>query len=871
MSAMDGAMPFERWFHDVLDSAAEAFVVISEDQRIVLVNRAAIDLFGHRPEDIVGEDLACLLPAAMGHRHAEHVTAFFGSSVERRTMTERAELTARHASGREFPVEITISQFERAGGRFATAVIRDATERRRRERERGIEHERLRALVRHASDGIALVDVNGRIQFLSDQAAALVGREMRSLLGAKFSDMVHPADRTVQLREALAGAVGKDASTSLTVQARIVDPMDQWRWVELTISNHLDDLHLGGIVVNIRDVTAEKLADRRRSRLWWFGRRALEGEPAIGLMREACRLMQEELAASAALLLELDADNRAWTVHHETGDTRIWLGRRIEARTLLQPGDGPRVFISSDRPGPSTEPGGWTWVSGRTAAVGVMFRVDNGPTWAVVAYRERGNDFTAGDADFTQSIGTVLLTALDREQHDAELTRLAMHDPLTGLPNRMLFKERLEVAIARSAWTGRRAAVIYLDVDRFKRVNDSLGHAAGDELVAEVSTRLQRAIRRGDTLSRVGGDEFAVVCSDLAEEGEARAYAERLRLALAEPFDVAGRKLSVSASIGVALSEADTTSHTLIRDADTAMYVAKERSKGSVAVFDHAMRGRAVERLALESSLSRALQRNELGVVFQPIIETASGTTWAVEALMRWTHGIHGPIEPARFIPIAEESGLIVPIGEWMLGVALEQVAAWRLLRSSANLRVTVNISPGQLRSEHLLDSIAGALDRSGLPPDALTVEITETAIIEDLDLTQRRLHELRSLGVSTSLDDFGTGHSSFVHIRELPIDLLKIDRSFVDGMMTNQRDSAIVRAVVMLASSLGLSVVAEGVESAEQAMALRSMGCRLMQGYHFGRPSGAEQLGLLLLGRPTASSQAAEPIHPNHHLTHLR
>ncbi len=425
------------------------------------------------------------------------------------------------------------------------------------------------------------------------------------------------------------------------------------------------------------------------------------------------------------------------------------------------------------------------------------------------------------------------------------LLHQAFHDTLTGLPNRALLADRLGQTLARRERRCAEAAVLFLDIDRLKWVNDSLGHAAGDQLLVDVARRLDSVLRPGDTVARFGGDEFVVLCEDLGSAGEAITVAERLREALASPFHVRGREIGLTASIGIAL--ASTSSHdtpdALLRDADAAMYRAKERGRDRVELFDDHMRSRALARLETESTLRRAIDQQELRVHYQPVIDLTSGRATGLEALVRWQHPERGLVPPSEFIPVAEETGLIVGLGAFVLAEACTQVARWNNRRSDEPpLTVSVNLSAHQLRSPGLRELVAEALERTSLEPRLLCLEITETALVEDAESNRTALDSLKDLGVTLAVDDFGTGYSSLLYLRRFPVDMLKIDRSFVVGLDTNAEDTAIVSGVVGLAQALGLQAVAEGVETPEQAARLRGLGCPLAQGYYWSKPLTVRQ-----------------------------
>jgi diguanylate cyclase (GGDEF)-like protein/PAS domain S-box-containing protein len=436
-----------------------------------------------------------------------------------------------------------------------------------------------------------------------------------------------------------------------------------------------------------------------------------------------------------------------------------------------------------------------------------------------------------------------------RKQAETELAFRAYHDVLTGLPNRAHFVDRLGEAIDRRAHTQGEVAVAFIDIDNFKVINDSLGHGAGDRLLTAIADRLSSVLRDGDVVARFGGDEFTVLLCDVTDEAHALRICERLAGVLQPAFLLDGEHRFLTASVGLTVTgPRDIAADDLLRDADTAMYRAKERGKSRCTVFDESLRSEAMERLDLESGLRRALDRGELRLVYQPEVSLVTGRIVAVEALLRWDHPVHGVVSPAKFIPIAEQSGQIVPIGAWVLREACAAAAAWRSVQSGTKLEVAVNLSPRQLGSVDLLDVVSAALREADLEASALCLEITETALMADMNAATATLQKLKDLGVRLAIDDFGIGYSSLMHLKHmLPVDLLKIDKSFVDGLMETPEDRAIVETVINLAAALGVEAIAEGVETGEQASALRSMSCGLAQGFHFARPESPATIAGLL------------------------
>jgi diguanylate cyclase (GGDEF)-like protein/PAS domain S-box-containing protein len=585
-----------------------------------------------------------------------------------------------------------------------------------------------------------------------------------------------------------------------------------------------------GVMLDITDRKLAELELERRAAqqaaVARLGERALEGADVARLMHDALEDAARILGVEMGAVLERGAAD---------GELALRAGLGLPS--------GAKRPVHEAYPFHELPPGTIGQIEGREDGWGLLW----------LANPAEGR-LAAADADFVQALANILADAIQQRGTEDRIRYQALHDPLTDLPNRVLFLDRLGHALTRP---GAEVAVVLLDIDNFKLVNDSLGHSAGDELLRKIAPRLTDALRPGDTIARLGGDEFVVLLEHIADERAAAHVAERIVAAFEVPFELSAGEHFAKASLGIAIATGEEEEPSaLIRDADAAMYQAKARGRARFEVFDGAMRARTVKRLSVENDLRRALEREELRVAYQPIVSLQDGSIAAVEALLRWRHPERGLIAPGDFIPVAEESGLIEPIGRWVLNAACAQAARWHAERPGAPpLGIAVNLSVRQFTQRDLEATVAGALADSGIAPSSLCLEITESVLLDEPDTVSETIRGIARHGVRFALDDFGTGYSSLAYLTRLPIDGLKVDRSFVDELGSSARSTAITTAIVRMAQALSIEVVAEGVETERQLETVRDLGCELAQGFYFHRPLGAGEISALL-GAPQARSK---------------
>ena len=682
-----------------------------------------------------------------------------------------------------------------------------------------------RAMVRDSNDIMAVLEADGTLVYTSPATERILGLDIEPLIGTSVFDLIHPEDRRIT-QEAIQTVIANPRAGK-RVECRLRHADGGWRAVEALGTNLLDDPSVRGLVISARDLT-----DRRRA------------EAELREAQERFRSAFEHAPIGMALV---SLDGRVFRVNRALVGI---LGRsehellRATLDDLSYPDDVDLVrrsigsLLAGDVPSDQYEQrfvhhaGHPVWLSVSTSLVRDV--------------NERPLYFVSQLEDITE-----------RKASGEALVHQAIHDPLTGLPNRLLFVERLGRALTRAAQRNERVSVLFLDLDRFKVVNDSLGHSAGDRLLVAVADRLAAAMGPTDTVARFGGDEFVILSQKTSSEETAELLAERLAAVVAKPLTLVEGEVFVTASIGIALSDGHgDTPETLLRNADAAMYHAKENGRDRAELFDAPTHHRAVDHLRTGTALHRALERGELRVNYQPVLDLSTMELTGFEALIRWQHPERGLVPPGEFVPFAEETGLIVPIGMWALEEACRQTVRWHQAAQGGRVAISVNLSPRQLAEPALPNDVARVLSETGMDPDSLWLEITESTLMRDTESALGVLGALRALGVHLSVDDFGSGYSSLAYLQELPVEALKIDRAFVAGV--GQRDSsAITTAIVGLARALGLQSVAEGIEQPGQLEALREMGCQMGQGFLFGHPRpadfyGADPAGSLRVHRGT-------------------
>lgn len=661
-------------------------------------------------------------------------------------------------------------------------------------------------------------------------------------------DLVHPDDHAIAVEAWLEML---DRGTSQPRRWRSWRPDGAYCWVEVSFENHLDDAEDKHVRVTATDITeevaarealeAQELVLNRVMQVVPVGLFQVQPNRAVTYANDRLRSILGTAPGDSldALLATVVATDRA----------------RVEAAVadVLASGTDHDVEVEVHLPARARPFGpGAGEVVGEARRCGFAVRALVDRVGAVVSA-------IVCVSDVTETARRLLELELDLVHH-------AYHDPVTGLANRTQLLNRVEEAIAQCRITGDVAALLLVDIDEFKAVNDTLGHSAGDDVLRTVSDRLRALGRPGDVIARVGADEFAVLVEEYIDPAHPRRLAEQILATCAQPVEVDGRPRGIGVSIGIATTATGGSREELVRDADLALHRAKANGRHRYEIFAPEMHAAAVARVELEANLRQAIEGDQLLVVYQPIHDLATGAVTSVEALVRWRHPTRGMVAPADFVPLAEETGLIVDIGRWVLGQACEEAAGWDALVGEPAPRISVNLSARQLESAGLLGDVAAATHRTGLPPDRLVLEITESLLIAGTDSAFDLLADLRARGVSLAIDDFGTGYSSLAYLERLPCDIVKIDKAFVDRVAHGGRHAKLINGVLGLGRDLGLVAVAEGIETSDQLQALQSLRCPAGQGYLFSRPLEAPALRAYLtagraVARTTLSTSADAPL----------
>jgi diguanylate cyclase (GGDEF)-like protein/PAS domain S-box-containing protein len=788
--------------NDIFNAAPDAMLIVTTDGMIEDVNIASVDLFGYDKSELIGMDVEQLMPERFRNRHMQFRKSSF-DSPRRRPMRQALELLALTKDGDELDVEIGISYTLRDGTMYAVTILRDVRIRKEADKTLRRSQDVMQKAQQIARFGSWEWNIQTGSLVWSDEIYRIFGLQPQEFAPSydAFLERIHPEDRA-KVVDAVNAAVVHDQAYDM--EHRILYPSGIERVVvekgEVFRNDKGEAVHMVGTV---RDITQEKIIETE------------------------LRLADNVFQHTAEAILVADKSGRILRVNNAfTAITGYSSEEAIGKKPgeLLNSGRHDKLFYESLWK-TLLDTGNWRGEIWDRRKNGELFPADHNISRV-----------TNVDGKVIQYIS--IFSDVTEEKRAAEhIHNLAQYDQLTKLPNRMLFNDRLQHAISRAKRAKWVVGLMFIDLDRFKSVNDTLGHHAGDILLQEVAIRISRIVRAQDTVARLGGDEFTVILEEMTHAEDAATVAKKLLSALQQKIVIDGNDIVIGGSIGISIFPNDgETPQSIIKSADMAMYQAKKQGRNRYQFFTNELAYHAQKRFHMENRLRYAIENGELEVYYQPQIDLSSGNLVGAEALVRWNDPNNGLVSPAEFIPFAEESGLIEPLGNWVLKTACRQAKLWRDAGYTP-LRMTVNVAGQQIIQGSIVESTQTTLEETGLSPDGLELEITESFVMEHPEQGVATLNALRDLGVSLAIDDFGTGYSSLSYLKRLPIDRLKIDRSFVMDIPHDKDDEAIVSTIIAMAKNLGLTVIAEGVESKKQIHFLYGQGCFEVQGYYFSKP----------------------------------
>lgn len=717
--------------------------------------------------------------------------------------------------------------------------------------------QRLLVAFERSATPMGLAGLNGRVLHANEAMGELLGRSSEELAGASVAELIHPADRERTLEFFASGQRAR------RVEERLLKADGTPVWVDVSAS--LVEDHRGHpkyYFTQMLDITARREAEHqaaaqstRQAAIADIGHAAVQGA--------AIETLSEQVADVAAELLRLDA---AVLVECQPGLARCRLlaakGPWASDYAEVKAGSWPLVRSALTRGEPvavedwmTEERFHMTGVERRLearSAVAVVVRGHPKPFGVLLGESKTPRKFTADEVNFLRGLSNAVAAAVEQQRAQEEVAHAATHDALTGLPNRALLMDLLRHSLAQRRRPGSEVAVAIIDLDRFGLVNESLGHELGDQLLRQIAARFSSVLRVWDTLARFTSDEFALICEELQNERAAIRVVERLLASLEEPFRIANELVTITGTVGITITGRDQSAESALRDAQAAVHRAKERSPGGYQLFDSEVHERTAGRLRTENALRRAIGSDELSIAYQPVVASRSRRIVGAEALLRWNHPDWGPVSPVEFIPIAEESGVIIPLGRFVLSEGMRQLGRWRA--EGRTVQLGLNISSRQLYDDALVELTAAILRQTGLPAESVIFELTETALVADEEAALEVMQAIKELGIRLALDDYGTGWASLGYLSTFPFDVVKLDRTLIRTIEASRKDEIIVASTIEMGHALDLIVVAEGVETREQDAKLRELGCDLVQGYYHAHPMPPDELaGLPAWSDPTA------------------
>ena len=906
----------ERRFRATFDLVPVGITHIDPEGRILLVNPQMEKILGYPSSELIGhrmgefvwpedQEVRRELLARRAELHAGKIPSF------------TKEMRYRRKNGSPVWVGLTIAIQRDSDGRplYDISAAEDITARKRDEQLLALEHEVNRSIAQAESESAAVQAAiraicekenweSGRYWRVDESAGVLRFGEAWCVPGSTFDEFVEQWSVVVyRPGEGLAGKAWQSGepqwAADITQDERLGQKLLALRsgmrgvFAFPVIS---EGKSIGVLVFNSREVRERqdelvqairviggqmgqflkrkqaegKIRDQanRQRLIAEFGQQVLASTDLADVLNRAVDLVSRTLNSDYCNLLELDHDGKNLMFRAAVGWPEEWIGRRtVPVRTgtradLVLSRREPLIVEDYDRDTDASSP--FLREFGVRSGIVAPLYGTTGTFGILSAHALQPRRFTEDEVNFLRNVAYIVAVAIERSKSEERLAYLAQFDSLTGLPNRHLFHDRLTQTMVQAKRSGRPMGMLFIDLDRFKLVNDTLGHGTGDRLLKEAATRLTQCVRSGDTVGRFGGDEFGAILADLGAVGDAGLVAQKIIEALERPFSLEGSETYVTASIGITLFPDDgEDAGALIMNSDTAMYRAKEQGRNNYQYFTREMNERALARVQMEAALRRAIERREFRLHYQPKVDLRSGEICGAEALLRWQHPERGIITPEEFIPVLEETGLILPVGEWVMREACGQTMAWKRA-GLATLPVAVNLSARQFQQKDLESAVRDIFTETGVDPSLIDFELTESLLMKNPEAAARTLRGLKRAGVKISVDDFGTGYSSLAYLKRFPIDTLKIDRAFIRDVTTDPEDAAITLAIIGLAHGLKLKVVAECVETESQLNFLSTHACDEMQGYYFAEPAAAAEIEVMLReGRRLRRSAGGIPARP--------
>jgi diguanylate cyclase (GGDEF)-like protein/PAS domain S-box-containing protein len=841
-----------------LDSARDSIFWLSREGKILYVNYAACAERGYSRDEMLGMRVFDLDP--------DYQPGVWGLHFEDLKMRGNITLETRHRrkDGHVYPIEVNANYVHIGDQEFNFCFLRDISERKQAEQALQTSKEHFKTMFVQAPLGIALIDsLTGRIWEVNPRFAAIAGRTMEEMTNIDWLQITHPDDVQADLENMALMNTGR--INGFQMEKRYLHPDGTAVWIDMTISplrveDKAHPLHL----CMIQDITERKAAD---ARIKYLSRvqAVLSGINALivrvkdhdELFSEACQIVVDKGEFRMSMVVIVNPSTKEIVSLVSSGKDEELLtkikGRLtsiddISSTMVGQVISGKKPIVSNDSLNDCRLVFNKNYAeAGVRSTVILPLIVSDEVVGTISLYATEIEFFHEEEMKLLTELAGNIAFAIDNLDKQERLNYLAFYDPLTRLPNRRLLMDRLQQAMITSARTSREGALLLIDLDNFKTLNDTLGHQVGDLLLQQIAKRLETSVRDGDTVARLGGDEFVVILENLSEHtfeaaAQTEELGEKILAALKQPYQFATHEQQSTASIGATLfNDKHQASNELLKQADIAMYQAKKAGRNALRFFDPQMQASINARASLESELRKALQQQQFQLHYQIQVDSEH-RPFGAEVLIRWEHPERGMVSPMEFIPVAEETGLILPIGKWVLDNACAQIRAWQQHPLTQELSLAVNVSARQFRQPDFVAHLEAALEHHGIMPRRLKLELTESMLLEDIEQIIVTMNALKAIGVQFSLDDFGTGYSSLQYLKRLPLDQIKIDQSFVRDIVTDSSDRAIVRTIIAMAKGLSISVIAEGVETEEQRQCLLNMGCKHFQGYLFSKPVPIEQ-----------------------------